>query len=67
MGLYFSHLGNEFIDLGSSKYRKNAEEELLGESLLLCQISDTQGFEDKWFSFLTSKNQPTDSAKLLSI
>ena len=47
----FSYLG-EFVDLGSSKYRKNADEELLSESLLLCHISDTQAFEDKWFKFL---------------
>ena len=62
----FSYLG-EFVDLGSSKYRKNADEELLSESLLLCHISDTQAFEDKWFKFLCDKNSQTISTNLPSL
>ena len=51
----FAIVGGEFIDLGSSKYRKNIEEETLSESLSLSQISNTQEFEEKWFTFLTAK------------
>ena len=51
----FAIVGGEFIDLGSSKYRKNIEEETLSESLSLAQISNTQEFEEKWFTFLTVK------------
>ena len=51
----FAIVGGEFIDLGSSKYRKNIEEETLSESLSLSQFSNTQEFEEKWFTFLTAK------------
>ena len=47
---------NEFVDLGSSKYRKEAEDENFSATLNLCKINGEEKFEDKWFGFLTSSN-----------